>query len=483
MQQIKSRFQLPVVSTCGWAVLFFLLNFGLKLLYLGDNSLGGDEPFSVYHAQMPVPDIVRQLSLGNNPPLWEIILHFWINVFGISESSVRFLPLVFVSLTASLLVIAGNRYFSRNVGGMAALLFSLANIQTVFAHEARVYPLFELLTLLSFVLCWEITRKGNLGHKVLIGLGLTDAVLLYSHYFSFWVLAIQALFLVSYFIRRKDRKIRVFLPFVWAFVFYIPNIGVFVTRLFDSVGHGTWVPEPTGIAMLYTFIWNLTNSPVGAVISLSLIAVAFFYLAYKRNLPDFATLAMISLLPMVLMYVASYKAPMFLDRYLLFTSPGFYLLLAYSVSVFPLWMKRVAFLGLSAVMLFTVTLNPSNNEDVRGLAEFLKTHKEAQTEVYVIPDWFSLNLGYYYAPGSFKKYNTEAIHQTIQTDLAGQSVYFVRDSAQISPTLDTAGTVMLVDYGGDFHYPGNGVKDFLKRHFEVTESRPFGKRINLWIYR
>src|SRR2546421_236360 len=50
-----------------------LLNFFLKILFIRNNSIGGDEPFTIYHAQLSVSSIVHFLKLYNNPPLFELI--------------------------------------------------------------------------------------------------------------------------------------------------------------------------------------------------------------------------------------------------------------------------------------------------------------------------------------------------------------------------------------------------------------------------
>ena len=80
----------------------FLLNIIIKVMYLSFQPISHDEPFTVYHAQFDFYNIIHYLKNYNNPPLFELILHFWIKCFGISPFSVRFLPMLFSSLSVVL---------------------------------------------------------------------------------------------------------------------------------------------------------------------------------------------------------------------------------------------------------------------------------------------------------------------------------------------------------------------------------------------
>ena len=78
-------------------IILVLINFALKIKYVSWPSLAMDEPFSVYYSQFEITTIINELSKGNNPPLFEIFLHFWTKFFGISEFSVRIPSVIFSS--------------------------------------------------------------------------------------------------------------------------------------------------------------------------------------------------------------------------------------------------------------------------------------------------------------------------------------------------------------------------------------------------
>ncbi|MEY4626629.1 MAG: hypothetical protein RL003_601, partial [Bacteroidota bacterium] len=132
-----SIFQHPMFG----AILIFFLSMGINLIGIDRLSLTSDECFSIYHAQMSPRLIYHHLSTGNNPPLYEWILHFWMGWFGDSAFSVRFLSLIFSSLTTAAIFILGlqmaatdrpstERRGNLRLGILAATFFLASNYST-----------------------------------------------------------------------------------------------------------------------------------------------------------------------------------------------------------------------------------------------------------------------------------------------------------------------------------------------------------------
>ena len=113
----------------------------LRMWFLDKTDLGGDESFTLYMALQSPSDIVQMLCKGDNPPLWELLLHFWVIVFGISEVAIRSLSLIFNVLTIIPIYLLGEKYIHRFAGIAASLFYCFSTFSIYMAHECRVYSL------------------------------------------------------------------------------------------------------------------------------------------------------------------------------------------------------------------------------------------------------------------------------------------------------------------------------------------------------
>ena len=78
-------------------ILAVILFFGLflRVYALGSESIWQDEGFSVSVAHMNLSELIATTAADVHPPLYYLLLHYWISIFGDSEFSCRFLSALF----------------------------------------------------------------------------------------------------------------------------------------------------------------------------------------------------------------------------------------------------------------------------------------------------------------------------------------------------------------------------------------------------
>lgn len=403
--------------------LLFIVNIVLKFLFLTAAPIGHDEPFSIYYAQGSVSSLINVLKTGNNPPLFEVLLHFWIKLFGISPFSVRFLPAMFACICPVVLYYFTKRNFSLRVAIASSLLFTFSNLLLYYAHDCRVYSLFVLLGLMSSYYYLEVLNDDR---RTLLKQGLFvlfSTLLIYAHYFGFIVLAVQIIHLL---LVKRGVFLKTSINYFFVLVFYLPCILNVFTRFNDSV-KGTWVEPPSGIESLYNMLWAFSNAPV---VTVTCIAVLVFSLiknvvtkAYK-NVKEKSPVVLILiwfLVPFFGMFFISYYMPMYISRYLVFVLPAYYILLAYS---FELLIKKVIYLNaLLAILIlcfaFTSNLNPDKKQPVFEAIKIIKQNKDYATLVVIgsyeiIPTIaYNYNRTYFSAIAAGKQYHlTDSLLRT-----------------------------------------------------------------------
>lgn len=489
MDFLKKQEQTIIVT------LLVLINFIIKGIFLSSNSLAGDEPFSVYHAQMNIVSIINLLSEGNNPPLYEIILHFWIKIFGISEFSVRMPSLIFSCITVLFIYKIGIKYLNNRIALYSSFILIFSNYHILFAHEARVYAFLGMLTAISMyyfigiIYDYKINSKVNNNiyketSKYLI-LAVVNTLIIYSHYFGFFVLMVQIIFLsFNLQIIFKLWK-KLLFCFSITTLLYLPNILVFFNRFIESSG-GTWVQPPSGLESVYNMLWKFSNAPVVTVciISLFVFSIVKYMTHFKKEQINiyFSFVVLWFVFIFCFMFVVSFWIPMFLDRYLMTAAIAFPLVVGISADYLIKKPKYKFIIPIVIALLFVSTVKPgiTNKRDVKETVTKVKEIKTSSSIVYFCPDNFDLNFVYYYNIQDFKECDEKnKMHQFLYSE----NIFPISSYNQIDTNLiKYIDKIIYIDAAADFSYPENNIKNKLDLKYRLKNEYKFYEIFNVYEY-
>jgi mannosyltransferase len=471
MNWIKSLFQKRNLII---GIFFFvIMNFIMKLIYISSNDIAIDEPFSIWWAQQDLGSLINMLKTENNPAFHFMILHFWIKLFGIGALSVRMPSVIFSSLCAGLIFYTGYRFFSQRVAWAAGIIFTFSVMQMYFSHEARVYPLFVLLAVWNLYLMLAVVKNPD-KKQLFIWVTINNILLIYSHYFG-WIPVLVQLFIFLVFSWRSKLWKPAFLSMGITLLCYIPNFLVLIDRFLVSSA-GTWVRKPEW-SELYGNINRFLNSRFVTLAIILSALFGFIIVAVNRKLKLLFTQAkqekpfQVALLwfciPYLGMFGISFLMPVFLDRYLLFTTPALYLVIAALFELFPVRNSvkiLIMFLPL-VTMFFFFNLAPSNNRNVKELVATVGQMKKNGSPVLISPDYAVLEFVYYYDNKVFRDY--KHTYQRLKDD----EIYPVCTIKQIPKSLiDSAKSVLYIDCGSAFAYGSDVVGNELKEYFIEKEN-------------
>lgn len=223
-------------------VLLFMIGFFWKLYFINYRDISIDEPYSIFNAQKSVADILKIPAEGEpNPPLFMLLLHFWIKLFGLESYSVRILPLIFNAVTVLFIYFTGKRFFSFWTGFMASGLFIFSTYHFFHGLEARTYSLLSMATASSLYFYMNYVQDVK-NIKALAGLILSNLFLVYSHYFGWYVIFSQ--FLTGFFYVRSFKMFfRFQIPSIATLVGFLPMVPI-VLKQFEKSSKGTWLHPP-----------------------------------------------------------------------------------------------------------------------------------------------------------------------------------------------------------------------------------------------
>jgi mannosyltransferase len=162
-----------------------------------------DEGISVGIASHPLSQLPRLLRHDGSPPLFYVLLHFWMKVFGRSEVATHLLPLLISLLAIPVGYWAGRELFDRRAGLAAAALLATNPFLNWYSTETRMYTLLVVVALVAPTLAWRAYRDRCRTDAV--GAVIAFAALMYTHDWSLYLTAATGLALLWLAWRDRDR--------------------------------------------------------------------------------------------------------------------------------------------------------------------------------------------------------------------------------------------------------------------------------------
>ncbi|NLX44123.1 MAG: hypothetical protein GXY79_11670, partial [Chloroflexi bacterium] len=419
-------------------VMVVLLALGLRLYRLDAQSLWNDEGTTVALVQRDIPTILQNASDDIHPPLYYIVLHYWVAMLGTSEAAARGLSV----LTGTLVVLGtwllGKRFLPPWGALLAAGLAATSPLQVYYSQEARMYILATLLALWlvaashRLLEAWEGQNSGQAWQVATVPLAGT--ALLYTHYFSATVLlAVNVAFLYWAWTKWRAqgslpwRRLGIWTGLMLLIIAaYLP----WVLRAWHTVAHWPAVSAPATLPhMLSQVMIALTlgiTTPSGrlstsiAALASGLAIAGTVALVQHRSEPHrrhwpVAMLVLWLTVPVLAMVLGSLYRPMLNVKFLLPVTPAVHLLLAAGLTA-PL---RSAATGsrhqfwrpiLAAAMALIILAGATRSlqglyhdpryarDDYRGIVNYIRDHAGPHAAILINAPSQIETIDYYHNP-------------------------------------------------------------------------------------
>lgn len=228
-----------------------------------------DEGISVGIADFPFADIPGALRLDGNPPVYYLLLHGWLRLFGDSVAAAHSLSTLFAVATIPGTFLLARRPLGTGVALGAAALAATLPYLTYFGQETRMYAMVAFLSVLVAGLHLRLFDVG--ARRVQVALAAVLIVLLYTHTWGVFLVGGSVLAVGARALQQPDRagRIRIvrigFLVHLAAAVAWAPWIPILAKQASET--GAPWSLTPT-FTMLLESIGSLVQPQIPAVVIL-----------------------------------------------------------------------------------------------------------------------------------------------------------------------------------------------------------------------
>ena len=288
---------------------------------------------------------------------------------------------------------------------LAAVFLAINPFQIQYALEARMYTLGTFLILWSSYFLIKGLESTN-SKKYWVGFSLTVAASLYTHYYLLFSVAAQGLFVLLYFLRHREVKkfAAAIAAFVLAFVLYIPWIPTLLAQV-GRVQENYWIPAMTAWSVPGT-VWKMIFGGDGvrnSILVISSIVTLYLIYYFLKRVSSFSKwLVLLGLLvPLAAAIAISFQSNLYLDRYFVFASLYFTILLAITLHYVPkLYLRWFLIALFIAGMLYSFSANwkkldATDKPGMSQAAQIINLNAKPGDKIYVGSSFIFFTFKYY----------------------------------------------------------------------------------------
>ena len=332
---------------------------GLFLRVWTRSDLWLDEALTVNIARLPVSRIPGALRHDGAPPLYYMVLHVWMSLFGTSDVAVRSLSGLASGLTLPGVWLAAKRLGAPAAAWPAVILLAANPFAVRYATENRMYALVALEAVLGLLAVAAALERPTPGRLALVA--VAAAAVLYTHYWGLYVVAATGLVTLVRALRRahapESRRSawRVTAALAAGGVLWLPWLPVFA---FQAQHTGTPWATPAApsafIEVITQFSGGAADGPKFLALLLSVLLLLGLFgrrvdgrrveLAVPGHAVAWQLMAVFLVTPALAMVAGLVTQSAFIGRYTSVVLPLFIVLAALGVAALPGRRARVVVL-------------------------------------------------------------------------------------------------------------------------------------------
>lgn len=460
------------ISMSWFLILFILLNLFFKCLHLPEESIYGDEAYSIFHAQKSLGELTDIFLNDQNPPLHIILLHFWMQIFGVSDISAKGFSILLSTLCGIVLFIFANKYINKQASILVSVLFLFSNAQFFYSQEVRTYALVQLLCISSFYYYFKLLKEPD--KKSLLLLTLINLLLLFSHYLTIFIFVTQFLCIWMFYKNNRQGLKYYLISQILTALLFSPWLKVLFSNLPKSGSF--WLTAPT-FGELKWFLYMLNGSEwlftIFTVIIVSSLLMVIFnkrfrFFSQSFDVKLYIIFFSLYVLPIALDYWVAQYTPVFLGRYFLYSTLGLFLLLAYVLSNLNMskHLRFIISLPILYSLIVAFNIKPEKEDNWKYIIPKIKKLQTENTLIYISASYKYKDFSFYYDREAFKDYKN-----TIQR-LFHNNVFCSKEGPfgwdQVN--LDTIDQVIFIQSHSQFEDPEGKTKKLLLGKFKVCNE-------------